>query len=223
MTLAKSIGIDVPDIKLVALDEVEGLPPGIGDLKGDAYAIRRFDRTENGQQAVHIEDFAQVFSVYPEDKYKRASYRNIANVIWTETGEDGLAEYIRRLVFNTLIGNADMHLKNWSLIYNDKKTVKLAPAYDFVSTIPYIADETAALKFGRTRRMDQFSKDELSYMAGKAGLPERLVLNTAKDTINRFFEIWDTEKQNLPLSKRVIEAIQRQTQIVPIAKELAFT
>ncbi len=223
MTLAKAIGIDVPEIKLVELDEIEGLPPGIGDLKGDAYAIRRFDRTEQGDAVVHIEDFAQVFSVYPEDKYKRASYRNIATVIWTETGEEGIAEYIRRLVFNTLIGNADMHLKNWSLIYEDKRTPKLAPAYDFVSTIPYIEDETAALKYARTRRMDQFSKDELAYLAGKAQIPERLVMKTAKETVKRFFDVWDTERENLPLSKRVIDAIEKQIQIVPIAKELAFS
>ena len=44
-------------------------------------------------------------------KYERANYRNIAEVLWAETGEEGIVEFIRRLVFNTLIGNANMHLK----------------------------------------------------------------------------------------------------------------
>jgi serine/threonine-protein kinase HipA len=83
-----------------------------------------------------------VFGVYPERKYKRASYRNIAEVLWAETGETGIMEFLRRLVFNTLIGNADMHLKNGSLIYPDRRRAALAPAYDFVSTIASLPDDT---------------------------------------------------------------------------------
>jgi hypothetical protein len=83
--------------------------------------VKRFDRVPQGP--VHIEDFAQVFRVFREDKYKKASYRNIAEVIAAEAGNDGVAEFVRRLVFNTLIGNANMHLKNWSLIYPDGRAV----------------------------------------------------------------------------------------------------
>src|SRR5262245_51589581 len=119
-------------------------------LKGRALAVRRFDRTADGP--VHIEDFAQVFGLYPEDKYGKASYRNIAGVIAAETGNVGTAEFVRRLVFNVLIGNADMHVKNWSLIYLDRRRAALAPAYDFVSTIHYIPDDNSALSFGRTKR-----------------------------------------------------------------------
>ncbi len=43
--------------------------------------------------------------------------------------------FIRRLVFNTLIGGADMHTNNWSVYYPDKRIARLAPAHDFVSTI----------------------------------------------------------------------------------------
>jgi serine/threonine-protein kinase HipA len=117
MTLARRIGIDVPDVRLVELDAIEGLPEGVERLQGKAYAVRRFDRTEDGPK--HIEDFAQVFGRYPDDKYAKASYRNIARVIGIETDEKSIAEFIRRLVFCTLIGNDDMHLKNWSLIYPD--------------------------------------------------------------------------------------------------------
>ena len=72
MTLAKSVGIDVPDIQLVELDQIAGLPDGIGKLEGAAYAVRRFDRTADGER-IHMEDFAQVFGVYPDDKYKHAT------------------------------------------------------------------------------------------------------------------------------------------------------
>lgn len=126
------------------------MPEGIGELKGQALAVSRFDRTADGP--VHTEDFAQVFGVFPDDKYKRASYANIGRVIGTETGDAGTAEYIRRLVFSALIGNGDMHLKNWSLIYPDGRTAALSPAYDLVSTIPYIeGEDTSALNYSRTK------------------------------------------------------------------------
>nr|WP_308324597.1 HipA domain-containing protein [Klebsiella pneumoniae] len=51
------------------------------------------------------------------------------------------------------ICNGAMHLKNWSLIYPDKRTPQLAPAYDLVSTIHYLkGEETAGLKYSRTAR-----------------------------------------------------------------------
>lgn len=218
MSLAAKIGMDIPEIKLVSLADISGMPDGIGDLKGSAFAIRRFDRTDEGEK-VHIEDFAQVFDVYPEDKYKRASTRNIAEVIAAESGQEDIAELFRRLVFNTLIGNADMHIKNWSLIYPDKRGARLSPGYDFVSTIPYINDAKAALTVGRTKKMQDFSGDELKYLAGKARLPEKLVLDTAKETVARFQEVWGKEKKNLALTDKLISAIDAHIKIVPIAKE----
>lgn len=218
MSLAAKIGMDVPEIKLVALDDVGGLPEGIGELKGSAFAIRRFDRMDNGER-VHIEDFAQVFNVIPEDKYKNASIRNLAEVIAAESDQEDIAELIRRLVFNTLIGNADMHLKNWSLTYPERRSARLAPAYDFVSTIPYIKDTKAALTVGRSKKMQEFSLKELAYLAGKARLPEKLVLDTAKETVARFHEVWKAEKTNLALSAKLIEVIEAHVKIVPIASE----
>jgi serine/threonine-protein kinase HipA len=55
MTIARMMGMDVPDMQLVDLDAVNGLPQGVGELRGQALAIKRFDRTPEGP--VHIEDF----------------------------------------------------------------------------------------------------------------------------------------------------------------------
>ena len=189
------------------------------NIGGQALAVKRFDRTEEGT-AIHIEDFAQVFNVYPEDKYAKASYRNLAQVIWAETGEPGITEYIRRLVFNTLIGNADMHLKNWSLIYPDGRTPALAPGYDFVSTLPYLPDAAMALKYARTRRMAELSLDELRYLAAKAQLPETPVLKTARETVQAFLDIWPARKAELPLSAGTIESIERHVQSIRLVAEI---
>ena len=217
MTLARLIGMDVPAIQLVEIDEIDNLPQGIGDLEGQALAIERFDRLDEGM-AVHTEDFAQIFGVYPADKYKKASARNIAKVIAAEANETDIAEFIRRLTFNTLIGNADMHLKNWSMIYPDRRNAALAPAYDFVSTIPFIPDDKAALKFSRTKRFDEFSEDELSHLAAKALLPEKLVIDTARETVALFNQHWQAEKANLPLAANVIKAIEDHIKTIPISQ-----
>ncbi|MBA1143846.1 type II toxin-antitoxin system HipA family toxin [Mesorhizobium neociceri] len=218
MTIASRIGINVPEIDLVHVDSLEGLPEGLGRLRGDkAFAIRRFDR--DGEDLVHIEDFAQVFRRYPDQKYETASYRNIATVLGIETNEESIAEFIRRLVYCTLIGNADMHLKNWSLIYYDRRTPALSPAYDLLSTIPYIPDETAALKFARTNRVSEFNEDELRYLAAKARLPEKLVLDCAHETVQRFLNVWSAEKNNLWLGKDVVDAIDRNIAMVPLARK----
>lgn len=217
MTLARLIGMDVPAVKLIDPASISNLPEGVGKLGGQAFAIERFDRPQGGDP-VHIEDFAQVFGVYPEAKYKKASYRNIATVLRAETADSDIAEFIRRLVFNVLIGNADMHLKNWSLIYPDRRKAALSPAYDFVSTIAYIPDSKAALTFSRTKRFDEFSTDELEHFASKTMLPRNLVLSTAQETVARFHELWPQEKKNLPLSAAVAKAIDDHLLKIPIAR-----
>jgi serine/threonine-protein kinase HipA len=216
MTLARTIGMDVPAVQLIDVDAIKNLPEGINSQKGQALAIERFDRLNDGT-AIHIEDFAQVFGVYPADKYKRANYRNIASVIAAESGDADIAEFVRRLTFNTLIGNADMHLKNWSLIYPDRRKAALAPAYDFVSTIPYLGEKDAALNFSRTKRFAEFSEDELTHLAAKARLPEKLVLDTARQTVALFHQNWQAEKKNLPLDKDVITAIEDHLKTIPLA------
>lgn len=217
MRLASAMGMDIPDVELVPLDQIEGLPEGIGKIEEEAFAIRRFDRREDGGR-IHIEDFAQVFGVYPGEKYEKGSYRYLAKVLWLETGEAGVREFIRRLVFNTLIGNADMHLKNWSLIYRDGLTPELSPGYDFLSTTVYIPDDSMALKFARTKRMDELTLDEVVYMAAKAGLPEALARDEAAQAVDRFHEVWGAERQHLQISDELAAEIDRLLGIVPIAR-----
>ena len=219
MELARMLGMNVPETQLLPINQIANIPDGIGKFgdafkNAQAFVIKRFDRA--GDQAVHIEDFAQVFGVYPQDKYKKASMRNIAQVIGIEGQDEDIAEFTRRLVFNTLIGNADMHLKNWSVIYKDKRTASIAPAYDFVSTIPYIPDDSASLKVSRSKKFSDITLDELSHLAAKAMLPEKLVLDTAKQTVAGFHEIWAKEKAHLPLTKSMIEAIETHLRSIPL-------
>lgn len=199
MTLAKAVGIDVPEVRLVATKDIDRLPQDLPEAFGQSLAVRRFDRPNPGER-VHIEDFAQVFGVYPENKYRKASYGSIARVLWLEAGEEAITEYTRRLVFNTLIGNADAHLKNWSLIYPDRRSPKLAPAYDLVATTPYLPADRLGLSLGDTKEFTEIDLERFRRFAEKAGLPVGIVLQIAKGTAERFRDLWRSHEplQMLP-------------------------
>ena len=216
MALAGLVGIDVPAIDLVDVATIGNLPEGIGEISGQAFVIERFDRLDDGTP-VHIEDFAQIFGVYPADKYDKANYANIGSVVAAESSNTDIAEFIRRLTFNMLIGNSDMHLKNWSMRYLDRKSAALSPAYDFVATIAYLPDEKAALNISRTKRYGEFTEDELAHLANRSKMPQTLVLDTARETVELFHKYWNSEKSNLPLHAKVIAAIEEHIKKVPLA------
>lgn len=188
LTLARAVGIDVPPLKLLPVASVKGIPEQAAALPGNALAVERFDRSPAGP--VHMEDFAQVFGVFPDDKYKAASYDNIGSVLWNETGEAGFVEFLRRLVFSVLIGNADMHLKNLSLLYPDTRTPVLSPAYDLVSTLPYLPGDTLALNLGGSKEFDVLTPDRLRRFASRAGAPYSLVAATVREIIERTLPAW---------------------------------
>jgi serine/threonine-protein kinase HipA len=214
MDLARQIGIHVPKTALVKLDQINGIPSDIERFGSCAFVIERFDRSKNGE-LIHIEDFAQIFAVYPDRKYSAASYGNIAEVIWAEVGNTGLSEFIRRLVFTILIGNGDMHLKNWSLIYPDKINPQLAPAYDFVSTIPYLSGDTLALNFMGVKSFQAITLETFEKFAAHSRLPKKLVIDTLLDTVNRFALAWESSGTNLT-EDTVREPILRHLKTLPL-------
>lgn len=216
MELARKVGIQVPETALVPLNTIGGLPTGIRKSDGNAFIIKRFDRDAH-HQGIHIEDFAQVFGVFPDKKYRAASYRNIAEVIWLEVGEKGLIEFTRRFIFNALIGNGDMHLKNWSLIYPDQKHPELAPAYDFVSTIPYLPHDQLALNFVDSKSFHSITEEQLKRFAAKSHFPESLVLETAESTVKAFSQAFPSIYE-FSLDPAIIDTLSRHLKSLPLYK-----
>jgi len=214
MALAKAVGLDVPEVRLVATKDIGGLPD-LPEAFGQSLAVRRFDRPRPSER-VHIEDFAQVFGVYPENKYKKASYGSIARVLWLEAGEEAVTEYTRRLVFNVLIGNADAHLKNWSLMYPDRRTPKLAPAYDLVATVPYLPPDRLALSLADTKEFADIDLDRFRRFADKAGLPTRIVLRAARETADKLRDLWPTHEPLRMVPERIRKAMTTHLQTVPL-------
>jgi serine/threonine-protein kinase HipA len=209
LELARRVGIAVPENKLVDISTIKGLPEQANTAEGKALAVRRFDRLPDGKP-VHMEDFAQVFGEFPNDKYKHRSYANIAAVLWAEIGEGAVEEFVRRLVFSVLIGNADMHLKNWSLLYPDQRTPALSPGYDFVATLPYIPGDKLGLSFGGSRSLSEITQDQMRRFADTARIPASPLWQIAADTAGRTAEAWKTLEQADLLPKDLRASIENQ-------------
>jgi len=209
LELARRIGISVPENKLIDMASIKGLPEQAHTVESMALAVKRFDRLPDGA-SVHMEDFAQVFGEFPSNKYKFHSYANLAAVLWAEIGEDAVREFVRRLVFTVVIGNADMHLKNWSLLYPDRRTPALSPGYDFVATLPYIPNDTLALSFGDSRSLSEITPEQMRRFADTARIPASPLWKIAVETAERTAESWKTLEQADVLPKDLRETIGKQ-------------
>ena len=108
-----------------------------------------------------------------------------------------------------------MHLKNWSLIYPNRRSAALAPAYDFVSTIAYLPDDRLALTFVDSKQFSTITNDQFERFAAKARLPTKLTLDTVHETVARFAETWRNAPDVLN-DDQLRKAIDRHLQSVPL-------
>lgn len=223
LALAAAIGMDVPTCELVAKSDFEGIPEEFDTLaEGRVLLIRRFDRGADGTR-IHIEDFAQVFGVYPARKYDGAAYHDIAAALTAAISPAAALEFVRRLALAVVTGNGDMHLKNWSLIYpGDGRTPALAPVYDLLSTVPYIPADAMALSLGGERAFKALSAPRWKAFAHRARLPEPAVMKAVVETVARVNDHWWTlrERDAVPIS--VLERIDAHVKaMTPILNSCA--
>jgi serine/threonine-protein kinase HipA len=167
-------------MRLAAMGGIEVPLHGMVYSKDDSltYFIRRFDRAgRRGKLA--IEDFAQLQQMTRETKYNSSMERVAATVAQycTFPAVENV-KLFRLTLFSFLVGNEDMHLKNFSLIQRDGK-VELAPAYDLINTTIAIggAQEELALPLNGKKR--NLTRNDLVDYFGV----ERLGLN--KKTITK--------------------------------------
>ena len=202
MRLAEVVGVDIPEIKLVELTQLDNLPDIQLPNEIHAYAIKRFDRQEG--QRVHTEDFAQVFQVYSHEKYKKFNYEQIANAMY-QYGSQGLKDVqqmARRLLVNILLANGDAHLKNWSLIYPDSKRPMLSPAYDIVSTLPYVEGEQEfALNMAKNKNWYQAEMASFEVWAKRIGVPWQAIKVHLEETLELARAHWLQMLTDLPMHK----------------------
>jgi serine/threonine-protein kinase HipA len=178
MRMAKVLGIEVP---------IHGL---VQSKDGSwTYFIKRFDRIGRNKKLA-VEDFSQLTGQDRETKYQY-SMEKLVEVIDRYTTFPVLekAELFLRVLFNFLIGNEDMHLKNYSLITRNNKTT-LAPAYDFLNTtIALRTKEEIALPLNG-KKSNLRKKDFFEYYASERLRLNNHVIDDAKKRIQQAINDW---------------------------------
>lgn len=204
---AGAAGMEVPDHELVPVSEIAGLPSEIGFAEADALAVRRYDRAEGLR--VHQEDFAQVLGLYAHSKYEKYNYETIGNVIHAVAGPEAFVEYARRLVFMVLSGNGDAHHKNWSFLYRDGRRASLAPAYDLVFTLAYIADDKLALKLHGSHRFEDVTPESFRRLARKCGFDEATLAEVVGEAAARIRQAWSELEPDMPMASEAKARLSR--------------
>jgi len=163
MRLAPLVGIEVPQHGLIFSKD--------GSM---TYFIKRFDRAGKHSR-LPVEDFAQLTGASRDTKYD-SSMEKVAAVLDTYCTFPVIEKrrLLRLTVFSFLVGNQDMHLKNFSLITRDDK-VELSPAYDLLNSsiaMPGAKDDVALPIKGKMRKLTR--KDLIEYFGR-----DRLALRSA--------------------------------------------
>ncbi len=182
MKLAAMAGIETP---------VHGML--LTSLNERCYFINRFDRIERNKRLA-LEDFAQLTGATRDTKYE-SSLEKVSKIIQANCPVPlpELEKLLRRVVFSFLVGNEDMHLKNYSLLTDSSGIVRLAPAYDLLSTsivIDYQEESALPLRGRKSKWTDELVFDY--FAADRLRLTERVIRETRavfKDVIHDWIHL----------------------------------
>lgn len=172
MRLAERIGLPAAESGLMRLNG------------GDFYWTKRYDReiADGRICRLHQEDFCQICVISGELKYENEGGPSFANCMAAMSEmrislADRLA-FIDRMIYNYLIGNADAHGKNSSILYRGKNGKSLAPMYDVMSTAVYgNLSRVNAMFIGGAKKFDDVSRASFAAMANEVGMRQSLVLD----------------------------------------------
>ncbi len=166
MTLAQAVGLNAPNTEYRLIG------------KKSCILVQRYDRAtdEDGSTTrLHQEDFCQALGFPPERKYQAEGGPMLSDCIsllrdWSTAPVLDIPSFITGLIFNVLIGNADAHGKNYSLLYSGGER-RLSPYYDLVSTLAWPdLSKNLAMKIGGCESVNAFTIGDWKKMAKKTGL-----------------------------------------------------
>ena len=144
------------------------------------YITRRIDRTSEGEK-IAMEDMCQITERLTEDKYK-GSYERISKAIeqYSSVAKLDLVKYWEQVLFSWIVGNADMHLKNYSLYAPDGDAYQLTPAYDLLSTALVLPSDTEELALTLCGKKRKLTRDNFVDAMQKSGLSDKVIANIFK-------------------------------------------
>lgn len=134
-----------------------------------AYITKRIDRSKN--KKIQMEDMCQLTEKLTEEKYN-GSYEQIAKAITRYSANPGLdiVNFYEQIVFSFLTGNADMHLKNFSLIQNSNSGFALSPAYDMLNTSIVNPEDREEMALTLNGKKKNISRKDFIAVFDRAGL-----------------------------------------------------
>ncbi len=163
---------------LAARSGIETVPHSLIRLSSGslAYITKRIDRTTGGK--LHMEDMCQLTERLTEHKYK-GSYEQIGKAILKHSSNPVLdvVTFFEQLVFSYLTGNADMHLKNFSLIKKPEVGWSLSPAYDLVPTALVVEGDTEELALNLNGKKRKITANDFKSAMEKCHIPARAMDN----------------------------------------------
>lgn len=178
MHLASLAGIVVVPHGLIRMQATSSRASGDGAL---AYITRRVDRLgkpgSKSMSKLHMEDMCQLTERQTEHKYK-GSHEQIAKAItrFAWNTQFDLTVFYEQVLFSFLTGNADMHLKNFSLLKDAEGHYNLSPAYDLVPSTLLI-NEMEELALTLNGRKSKLTRADFETAMRAAGLNDRAILN----------------------------------------------
>lgn len=149
---------------LAEIAKINVVPHSLIRLKSGqlAYITKRIDRVD--KQKLHMEDMCQLTERQTEHKYL-ASYEQVAKAILKYSTNPGLdlVNFAELILFSFLTGNADMHLKNFSLIHDPTNGPVLSPAYDLLSTVLVNPKDDEDLALNLNGRKKKINRKDFEY------------------------------------------------------------
>jgi serine/threonine-protein kinase HipA len=163
---------------LAELSKIPTVPHSLVRMKSGklAYITKRIDRVND--EKTHMEDFCQITERLTEHKYQ-GSYEQIGKGILKHSKNPGLDSiyFIEQVLFSFLTGNADMHLKNFSMIESNKKYI-LAPAYDHLATALVVKGDKEDLALTLNGRKSKITRNDFNTAMTRLELSTKTIDNT---------------------------------------------
>lgn len=213
MTMAKATGIKTVPFALIKMQD------------NFAYITKRIDRvlptTKNKNVGMlAMEDFCQLDGKLTEDKY-HGSYERCGKIISKYSARSGLdmSEMFLRIVFSYVVGNSDMHLKNFSLIETTESSREyvLSDSYDMLPVniiLPIDIDEMALTVNGKKKNLRK--KDFLA-LAKSIDLPEKIALNMIKKVISNketYIKLAENSLLSYDMKTNLINLIEKRISMI---------
>ena len=184
LALAHDVGLTVPRARLAA-------------TRSPILIVERYDRAmapDGSAVRLHQEDFCQALGLPPEAKYENEGGPALAQVFGmleraSASPLRDRRELLNGVLFNLIVGNADAHAKNFSLLYggaNDDTGTRLAPLYDLVCTAVYedLSDKLPQ-KFGGEYRERQLRRRHWDRLADDIGVRPQFLRASALEMCRR--------------------------------------